>query len=188
MASAPCRSPWPSSGRAARRAPSRGRATRGRRRYPPRAIRARPPTTKEWSRRRRAGSRPARSRARRARRRPRAAPNARGSVTPPAPTRRKQIVSKNVKERRQSVAPRDLLSFRVGAAAVRNWKLPDARARLRQPGRQLDFDTEALRPERQPLHEVGPDQLVARLHVREVQVGEHVGDEGEQVVADRVPE
>src|SRR5438445_12462686 len=186
MASVPRQPLSRSSGRAAPRRPSRGRATRGRRRYPRRAIRARPRTTRGWSLLRRADSPPASGRARRARRRPRMGPNARGSVKPPAPARRKQIVPKNVKERRQSVAPRDLLSFRVRPAAVRNRQLPDARPRLRESGRQLDFDPEAPRPERQPPPEVGPDQLVARPPLPEGQVGEHGGAEGEQVAGGRV--
>src|SRR5207237_8241216 len=93
-----------------------------------------------------------------------------------------------MKQRRDTIAPGDLLAFAVGPAAVRDGQLPDAGARLGQPCRELHFDSEALRPERQTLEEVGPDQLVARLHVRQVQVGEHVGDEREEVVADGVPE
>src|SRR2546425_4865764 len=62
---------------------------------------------------------------------------------------------------------------------------------IRRPPRSTLFPYTTLfrsRPERQVLHQVGPDQFVARLHVREVQVGEHVGQQREHPVPDRVPE
>src|SRR5207245_2692120 len=62
-----------------------------------------------------------------------------------------QVIAKNVEHRRHPVAPRDLLPLGVGAAAVRDGQLPDARARLRQPRRQLDLDPEPSRRERQLL-------------------------------------
>src|SRR5207237_4134917 len=110
------------------------------------------------------------------------------SAAPPRAAWREHVVSDDMEQRRDTIAPGDLLPFGVRAAAVGDGQLPDAGARLRQPCRELDLDPEALCPERQALEEVGPDELVARLHVREVQVGEHVGDEREEVVADGVPE
>src|SRR5436189_227337 len=106
----------------------------------------------------------------------------------PFPAGREQVIAKNVEHRRHPVAPGDLLPLGVGAAAVRDGQLPDARARLRQPRCQFDLDPEPRRRERQPLQQVRTNHLVARLHVREVQIGEHVGDEREEVVPDGVPE
>src|SRR5439155_18474056 len=87
------------------------------------------------------------------------------SATPPCAAWREQIVSEHVQQRRDTIAPRDLLAFGVRAAAVGDGQLPDAGAGLRQPCRELDLDPEALRRERQALEEVRPDELVARLHV-----------------------
>src|SRR5207245_8536092 len=100
----------------------------------------------------------------------------------PFPARREQVVPQDMEHRRQPVAPGDLLPLGVGAAAVGDGQLPDARARLREPRRQLDLDPEPLGREWQAFQEVGPDHLVAGIHIREVQIGEHVGDERETVV------
>src|SRR5437016_9634253 len=87
----------------------------------------------------------------------------------PFPAGGEQVIAKNVEHRRHPVAPGDLLPLGVGAAAVRDGQLPDARARLRQPRRQLDLDPEALCRERQPFQHVRADHLRSEEHTSELQ-------------------
>src|SRR3989442_1028211 len=84
--------------------------------------------------------------------------------------------------------PRALFPSRVGSPAVGDRHPPDARPRLRQPRGDLHLEAEPVGREGQAPQQVGAHQLVARLHVGEVEIGEHVGEEGEEPVADGVPE
>src|SRR6059058_4387808 len=90
--------------------------------------------------------------------------------------------------RRHGVLPADLLPVRVAPPVVGDRHLVDAAAQVRHLGGELGLEAEALRADGQALQDVGPENLVAGLHVGEVQVGAHVGEECEQLVADRVPE
>src|SRR5882724_2622826 len=94
----------------------------------------------------------------------------------------------DVPERGDSVAPSDLLALRVGPPRVGDADLPDASARLGEPRRDLRLEAESVARQYEPLHYRRTHGLVARLHVGQVEVGEHVGDECQQAVADRVPE
>ena len=87
-----------------------------------------------------------------------------------------------------AVGPPDLLAFPVAASRVGDRHLVDARAHPGQLGGQLGLDAEAVRPDHDAPGEVGPHRLVARLHVRQVQVGDGVGDQGQELVRDVVPE
>ena len=52
---------------------------------------------------------------------------------------------------------------------------------------QLRLDAEVPAEERDGFEQVGPHRLVASLHVGEVEVGDDVGEEGEEAVAELVP-
>ena len=90
-------------------------------------------------------------------------------------------------ERLQTVAPADRLALGVRPPVVRDGNLVDPRAGLRQPGRHLRLDPEALAPQPELLQHVGTDRLVARLHVRQVEVVQDVREPGEQTIAKGVP-
>ena len=53
--------------------------------------------------------------------------------------------------------------------------------------RQLRLDAEAVAVQRRLLEDVGPDRLVAGLHVGQVDVVEDVGQPGQELVGDAVP-
>ncbi len=99
-----------------------------------------------------------------------------------------QVETQDVPQRGDPIPPVDLLALGVGPPAVADRHLPDARPGPRQACGQLGLDAEAVGDQRQRLHEVRPDHLVAGLHVGEVEVGEHVGEQRQEPVAHRVPE
>ena len=69
---------------------------------------------------------------------------------------------------------------------VRN--LGDAVAAAGQLGGYLRFESEAPLADLQAVEHVGPEGFVAGLHVRQVQVCKHIGQKGQEFVADIVPE
>ena len=66
-------------------------------------------------------------------------------------------------------------------------KLIDASPSLGQTRRNLRFESEPIRPQRDALQKIRAHHLIARLHVGEVQVRAHVREKRQQLVADHVP-
>jgi hypothetical protein len=87
-----------------------------------------------------------------------------------------------------AVAPADLLALGVGAPAVGDADLVDPPAAAGNLRGELRLDAEAVLLDGDAFDDVAAEALVARLHVREVEVGEHVGQQRERPVAERVPE
>ena len=88
-----------------------------------------------------------------------------------------------------AVAPADLLALGVRATGVGDADLEDAAAQCRRPWPSAPGST----PKRSSsmldlLEHLAAEDLVAGLHVGQVQVGEHVRQRGQQPVADAVPE
>ena len=75
-----------------------------------------------------------------------------------------------------AVLPTDLLALLVGSAVVADGHFIDAELALGRFHDDLGLEAEALGADRDALEQVGSKYLVARLHVREVQITEHVGD------------
>jgi hypothetical protein len=105
--------------------------------------------------------------------------------------RREAIVDEAVldqrPDRRDGVLPADLLALGDAAAVIADRHFVEADVPLRQLRRQLRLDAEAIAVERRLLQDVGPDGLVAGLHVRQVDVVEDVRQPGQEVVGDAVP-
>src|SRR3989304_9552952 len=87
-----------------------------------------------------------------------------------------------------TVLPVYLLAFLVGAPRVRDGRLVDAAPLLCYLCRYLGLEAEPVRFEPYVAGHLRPEGLVSRLHVREVQVGEHVREECEHLVSYHVPE
>ena len=87
-----------------------------------------------------------------------------------------------------AVRPADLLAFPVRPAGVGDRHLVDARVHLRQLRGELRLHAESARPDRDALDDVRAEDLVAGLHVGEVQVRDHVREEGQELVRDVMPE
>ena len=91
-------------------------------------------------------------------------------------------------DRLERVLQPDLLALLVGAAVVRDRHFVDARAHPRDLAGDLGLDAEVARLQIESIGDVADEHLVAGLHVREVQVGERIGQERQHPVADRMPE
>jgi hypothetical protein len=83
----------------------------------------------------------------------------------------------------------DLLPFFVGSSVIGDAHFVDAD--LREAGDlrgHFGFEAEAFLLEPDLLDEFGAEELVAGLHIGQVQVGEHVGEQRQETVPDGVPE
>jgi len=76
------------------------------------------------------------------------------------------------------MTPADLLALVVGAAVIGDAHLVDPAAAAGELGGDLRLKAEALLTDADRLNDLGAEGLVAGLHVREVQVSEHVADQG----------
>ena len=84
----------------------------------------------------------------------------------------------------EAVSPAYFLAFLIGATIVGDAHLINAYAfETGDFGGYFRLKTEAFLLEIDALNYVGTEKLVAGFHVGEVQVGEHVGQEGEEAVA-----
>src|SRR6266446_9750150 len=77
-------------------------------------------------------------------------------------------------DRADAVLPGDLLPRFIIPPVIGHGNFVDSAAEARDLESELGLEPEPIRPEPQALEKVGPEDLVARLHVRKVQVCEHV--------------
>jgi hypothetical protein len=91
-------------------------------------------------------------------------------------------------DRRHGVLESDLLPLVVRPPVVGDRDLEEAIPAARDLRRDLRLDAEAGRLDGERLDHLAPEDLVAGLHVREIQVGQHVRDERQHPVPDGVPE
>ena len=87
-----------------------------------------------------------------------------------------------------AVFPADFFAFGVGAAVVGDGDFVDAGAGAGDLGDDLGFDAEAVLLEGDGLDQLAFKNFVAGFHVGEVEIGRHVRQEGEELVAEGVPE
>ena len=84
----------------------------------------------------------------------------------------------------EAVFPADFLAFLVGSSIVGDAHFIDADAfETGDFGGHFGLEAETLLLEVYALDDICPEQFIAGLHVGEVQVGEHVGQESEEAVA-----
>ncbi len=100
-----------------------------------------------------------------------------------------EVVLQDAVDGPHAIAPAYLLAILVGTAVVGDAHLIDAHlGDARYLGRHFGLEPETVLLQLERLHHAGIEELVAGLHVGEVEVGEHVAQEGEELVAYRVPE
>src|SRR5207244_12356769 len=88
----------------------------------------------------------------------------------------------------QAVSPTDLLPLLIGSGEVRDTDLVDAPRPSSHLGRDLRLEAKAVFVELDAAKHLTPEDLVTRLHVRQVEIRRHVGDRGEELVSYAVPE
>jgi len=71
---------------------------------------------------------------------------------------------------------------------VRDGDFVDADATLGELGGDLRFETETIFFDRDGLKDFPTHSFVACLHIREIQISEHIGHEREEAIAHGVPE
>ena len=87
-----------------------------------------------------------------------------------------------------AVLPTDFLSFAIRAARIADRHFEDPGAALGELDRKLGFHVESGTFERNALQQVGASHFVAGFHIREIEVGNHVAQECEELVAESVTE
>src|SRR4029453_18510028 len=100
----------------------------------------------------------------------------------------KQVVFDNAPQSADAVLPPDLLALFVGSASIRNADLEDSPLQLRHFCRDLRFETEPVLFDHDLLQDFSSEDLVASLHVGQVQIGERIRAQRQQVVANGMPE
>src|SRR6266850_5760147 len=91
-------------------------------------------------------------------------------------------------DRTDAVLPGDLLPRCIIPPVIGHGNFINSAAESRDLEGELGLEPEAIRAEPQALEEVRPEDLVARLHVRKVEIREHVGKCRQEPVPDIVPE
>ncbi len=99
-----------------------------------------------------------------------------------------QPVLQNDPQGLEGVPPADLLPLFVRAAVVGDGHLVDPESTLGGLGRDLRFKPEPLASQGKGLDDSGAEDLVARLHVSNVQVGAEVGHKRQEAVGQRMAE
>src|SRR5664280_1563412 len=100
----------------------------------------------------------------------------------------KQVVFHDRVERTEAIPPADFFALFVGAAVIADADLVDHAVEPRHLGGDLRLESEPVFFDRDLLQHLATESLVAGLHVRDVDVGGHIGEQSEKLVADHVPE
>ena len=87
-----------------------------------------------------------------------------------------QTVFENAANGAEAILPIDLLPFGVGAPVIRNGNLINADAETGYFCGDLGLEAKAVLFDAYALYNLATEHLIACLHIREVQVGEHVGE------------
>jgi len=99
-------------------------------------------------------------------------------------------VPKDAPQRGEAVAPADLLALLVGSTGVAARQLVDSITASSDAGREFGFEAEAVLLEQwgDLVNDFAAADLVAGLHVGEIQIREAVGHRCEKAIAEIVPE
>src|SRR5207237_375582 len=87
-----------------------------------------------------------------------------------------------------AILPVDLFAFGIGSAAVGNAHFVDPASCAGEFGNDLRLNTEPIFFYLNRFNEGSSKRLVAGLNVRQIKIGEHVGEQGQKFVANHVPE
>jgi hypothetical protein len=86
-----------------------------------------------------------------------------------------------------AVLPPNLLAFGIGAAGITDADLVNSAAKLGNLGRNLGLETKAILFESDTLDDLPSKDFVASLHIREIEIAEHIRKRRQYAVAQRMP-
>ncbi len=92
------------------------------------------------------------------------------------------VVMANAIEGPNAIPESYFFPFGIGAAIVRNAHLENAQAHLGYFGHNLRLKSEAILLDIDALNDVAAKYFVAAFHIRQIEVGEHVREDGKEVV------
>src|ERR1700729_2275168 len=104
-----------------------------------------------------------------------------------APARLSERIFRQTPQGAEAIFPADLFSFFVGASPIADADFVDAQAALGDLYRDFRLETEAVLFDGNRLDDLSAENFVTGFHVAEIHVGERVGKQRENPVADRVP-
>ena len=87
----------------------------------------------------------------------------------------------------QAILPRDLLPFFIVSSAVRYRNLIDPAIQLGKFCCDFGLESKTVGLDRELCQKLAAEDLVAGFHVGKVQVGQHVGNQRQELVAHVVP-
>ena len=99
-----------------------------------------------------------------------------------------QIVFDGAIEPSHSILPGDLFALCIGTTKVRNGNFIDVPSRLCYFGRHLGFKSKPIFLQVNGSQDLSLERLVASPYIRQIEIGQHVRDESEKFISDRVPE
>ena len=99
-----------------------------------------------------------------------------------------EVVLDDAVNRNNPVAPSYFLALFIGSSVVGDTHLVDTATESGNLCCNLRFKAKAVLLYLYVLDDFSPEDLVASLHVREVEVGEHIGEQGQEAIANPVPE
>src|SRR6185312_338224 len=91
-------------------------------------------------------------------------------------------------QRIQAILPADLLPFLVSSSVIIDRHLINPKLPLGACHRYLRVEAKAVRADRYALENVGTEDLITSLHVRDGQIAEHVRDQRQCFIDQRMPE
>jgi hypothetical protein len=100
----------------------------------------------------------------------------------------RHVVTHHAVQRAEPILRANLLALGVGTSCVRHAHLVDAQPHPRDARDDFGLETKPLLAQVHLLQDLAAEHLVTGLHVREVQIREHVRQQRQEPVADRMPE
>ena len=99
----------------------------------------------------------------------------------------KQIVLNDRVDRPDPIPPSNLFSFFVSSTVIGDSDFEEPTTGLSYLGRNFRFKAEPIFFDRDAGQDFAAKRFVACLHVGQVHVGQHVGQQGKKAIADHVP-
>src|SRR5215469_1249601 len=101
--------------------------------------------------------------------------------------RQTEIIFQDAADCAEAVPPVDFLALCVGTATVGNGDFVNWDTKLRDLGRDLRFESKMILVECELLKHFAFECFGPALHIGEIQIREHVAEQGQELIADGMP-